>query len=62
MDKPECELIEHDGNVFAIIGKVSRTLKNAGMRDKAKEFTERAMKAGSYNEVLTLLEEYVEAY
>lgn len=29
--KPVCELLGTDGNVFAIIGNVSKTLKNNGM-------------------------------
>lgn len=61
MDKPECKLVGTDGNVFAIIGKVVRTLKDAGQPGWAAQFQERAMKAQSYDEVLTLLQEYVDA-
>ena len=60
MDKPTCQLTNSDGNVFAIIGAVSRTLKRAGQADKAKEFTEKAFKSGSYDEVLRLCMDYVE--
>jgi hypothetical protein len=60
--KPECELVGTDGNVFAIIGQVSKALKRDGQRDRAKEWSERAMKCGSYDEVLQLLHDYVEAY
>lgn len=60
MDKPACELIGTDGNVFAIIGKVSKTLKRAGMTDKADEFTKKAFASGSYDKVLALCTEYVE--
>ena len=58
--KPTCELIGTDGNVFAIIGKVSRTLKQADQRDKADEFKDRAMKCSDYLQVLELLHDYVE--
>jgi hypothetical protein len=58
--KPACKLIGEDGNVFAIIGNVSRTLKRAGQRDKAKEWVERATSCHSYDEVLNLIGEYVE--
>ena len=61
MDKPECELVGTDGNVFAVIGKVSKTLKRAGQRERATEFAEKAMNCGSYDEVLQLLQEYVDA-
>ena len=60
MDKPKCKLVGTDGNVFAIIGNVSKTLKRAGMADKAKEFTKKAFASGSYDEVLQLCTEYVE--
>ena len=59
--KPICKLVGTDGNVFSIIGNVSKTLKKAGMPEKAKEFQERAFKAGSYDEVLTMLHDYVDA-
>lgn len=58
--KPKCRLTGTDGNVFAIIGKVSSTLKQAGFKEKAKEFTEQAFKAGSYDEVLQLCFKYVD--
>lgn len=60
MEKPVCKLVGNDGNVFGIIGNVSKTLKRAGMADKASEFTNKAFNAGSYNEVLRLCMEYVE--
>jgi len=58
--KPKCPLVGSDGNVFAIIGLVTNTLKRAGQRDKANEFQNRAMGAGSYDEVLAMLFEYVD--
>jgi hypothetical protein len=60
--KPKCKLVGTDGNVFAIIGNVSKALKKAGMRDKASEFQQRAFKSGSYDDVLILCHEYVEIY
>jgi hypothetical protein len=58
--KPIVQLIGEDANVFNIIGLVSRALKKAGQQDKAKEFTERAFAEHSYDEVLAMLDEYVE--
>lgn len=59
--KPACKLIDTvDGNVFAIIGAVSRALKDAGQPGRAREFRERAMASRSYGEVLAMLDEYVE--
>ena len=60
MDKPICKLVGTNGNVFAIIGKVSGALKKAGLSDKAKEFTDKAFKSESYDAVLRLCREYVE--
>jgi hypothetical protein len=58
--KPTVRLVGEDGNVFAIIGRVSKALNRAGMRDRASEFTKRAMASHSYDDVLRLAMEYVE--
>lgn len=60
MDKPTVKLIGEDGNVFAIIGAVSKALKRAGQPEKAEEFRKRAFASESYGKVLTLMQEYVE--
>lgn len=60
MARPVCKLLNRDGNVFNIIGNVTRTLKNAGMPDDANEFQAKAFKCKSYDEVLRLVMEYVE--
>ncbi|MBQ9348779.1 MAG: hypothetical protein IJT94_15820 [Oscillibacter sp.] len=57
--KPEMELVNHDGNVFAIMGRASSLLKEAGMRDEAKEMCDRVMACGSYDEALLIVSEYV---
>lgn len=59
--KPTVKLVGEDGNVFAIIGRVSRALKKAGKPEKSKEFTTKAFKCASYQEVLSLLLEFVNA-
>lgn len=59
-NKPRVKLTGTDGNVFAIIGKVSGALKDAGQGAKAKEFRDKAMAAQSYDEVLQMLFSYVE--
>jgi hypothetical protein len=60
MEKPICILTGQDGNVFNVVGLVSRTLKRAGQADKAREFVDRAMKSKSYDDVLALCWDYVE--
>lgn len=58
-EKPECKLIGEDGNVFNIIGRVQRTLRQAGKKDDASAFVKAAFSAGSYDEVLNLAGDYV---
>jgi len=60
MDKPECQLTGEDGNVFAIIGRVAKTLTRAGQRDRAAEFRTKAMEQTSYDAVLRLCFDYVD--
>lgn len=58
--RPKMQLIGQDGNIFAIMGRASRLLKNAGQRDKAKEMCSRVMASKSYDAALTIVSEYVE--
>lgn len=59
-NKPVCKLVGTDGNVFSIIGNVVKTLKKHNFIHESKEFQERAFGAKSYEEVLTLIHEYVD--
>lgn len=58
--KPTCKLVGEDGNIFSILGRVSRSLKEKGKADEAKEVSERVMLSGSYDEALQIMMEYVE--
>jgi len=58
--KPKCKLVGEDGNVFNIIGRVSKSLKQAGLKTEAIEFQDNAFNSGSYDEVLQLAMKYVE--
>ena len=58
--KPKMQLIWQDGNIFAIMGRASRLLKNAGQSDKAKEMCDRVTASQSYSEALSIVSEYVE--
>ena len=60
--KPKCVLVGEDGNVFNVIGRVAKTLNEAEMGDKAKEFTEKAFACLAYHEVLNLCGEYVDIH
>jgi len=59
-NKPKCKLIGTNGNVFALAGRVTRALKEAGQGDKAKEFTTKLFQCGSYDEALQLMMNYVD--
>ena len=61
--KPKCKLIGQNGNVFNLMGLAARALKKAGQPEKAKEMTEKITTgAGSYEEALTIIGEYVEIF
>lgn len=58
--KPKCKLIGQDGNIFNLIGIASRSLRHAGLADKAKEMSEKVTHCGSYTEALSIIMDYVE--
>jgi hypothetical protein len=58
--KPKCRLVGEDGNVFNLIGLASRALKKAGLAEQAKDMTSKVFAAGSYDEALRIIGEYVE--
>jgi N-formylglutamate amidohydrolase len=59
--KPKCRLIGENGNIFNLMGIVSKTLKEAGEPEKADEMIQRITKeAKSYDEALAMLMEYVD--
>ena len=56
MMKLKCRLIGEDGNIFNLMGIVSRTLKEAGEPEKAEEMIRRITSdAKSYDEALAML-------
>lgn len=60
MEKPKMNLVGEVGNVFAILGRASRALKQAGMPEQAKEMFDRVTSSGDYYEALNIISEYVE--
>ncbi|MBR2885366.1 MAG: hypothetical protein IKB93_11335 [Clostridia bacterium] len=57
--KPKCKLIGEDSNVFNLLARASRTLKDNGMQKEADEMRDRAKTSKSYDEVLCIIGEYV---
>jgi hypothetical protein len=58
--KPKCKLIGEDGNIFNLMSIASKTLKETGMEEEAKEMIERIINSKSYIEALAIISEYVE--
>ena len=61
VEKPLCPLIGQDGNIFNLVGIAARTLREAGLRNQAKELTHHIFsgECHSYGEALCLIGEYV---
>lgn len=58
--KPKCKLIGEDGNIFNLMSIASKTLKETGMEEEAKEMIERIINSRSYIEALAIISEYIE--
>ena len=57
--RPNAPLVGANGNIFNLLGIASRTLKDHGFYDQAKEMGDRVLQSGSYNEALAIIQEYV---
>lgn len=57
--KPDCPLIGQDGNIFNLMGIASRTLREHGLADQAKEMCDRIRESGDYYKALGVIGEYV---
>ena len=58
--KPQMQLIGEDGNIFAILGRASGLVKDAGMKAQSDEMFERVTACGDYDKALRIISEYVE--
>ena len=61
VQKPDCELIGQDGNIFNLIGIAARTLRENGMDEQAKDMQSRITDGDcpSYEAALGIIGEYV---
>jgi hypothetical protein len=59
-EKPKMDLVGQDGNIFFILGRASRLLKDVGQKAQAEEMFQRVTNSGSYHEALFIISEYVE--
>lgn len=58
-NKPDCKLIGEDGNIFNLMARAARTLRESNLSEEAKEMRERITSSGSYDEALCIIGEYV---
>ena len=58
-NKPDCKLIGEDGNIFNLMARAARTLRENNLSEEAKEMRERITSSGSYEEALCIIGEYV---
>jgi len=54
------KLIGEDGNIFAILGRASRLLRENGQQEQAKEMTNRVFRSVDYYSALNIISEYVQ--
>lgn len=54
VEKPTMDMRCQDGNIFSIIGKAARILRDNQLSGEAKEMTARVMKSSSYGEALQI--------
>lgn len=60
--KPALRVSAVDGNVYVVIGAVSKALRRSGNTEAAKEFRSKALGSDSYEKVLALTWDYVRWY
>jgi hypothetical protein len=58
--KPRVKLEGQDGNIFAVLGSATKSLKKAGLPHQAKEMQQRVFNSGSYDEALAIISEYID--
>lgn len=60
MSKPKMNLLGEDGNIYAILGRASRLLRQNGQNKEAEQMYFRVTSSQSYDDALHIISEYVE--
>ena len=60
MTNPKMNLLGEDGNIFTILGRASRLLRQNGQSSEAEQMYFRVTSSNSYDEALRIISEYVE--
>lgn len=59
--KPKCKLSGENGNIYNLMGKAQRVLRQAGLDNKANEMLDQIHKeAKDYDHAIRIIAEYVE--
>ena len=58
--RPPMELIGHDGNIFAIMGRAAKLLRENGQNAESLEMRRRVTHCDNYYKALGIISEYVE--
>lgn len=58
--KPKMKLIGQDGNIFSILGRAGRLLRQHGQSKQAEEMFQRVQESGAYYKALGIISEYVQ--
>ena len=58
--KPKMKLVGQDGNIFSILGRAKRLLRQNGQSKQAEEMFRRVQDSGDYYKALGIISEYVQ--
>ena len=58
--RPPMELVGHDGNIFAIMGRAAKLLRENGQNAESLEMRRRVTHCDNYYKALGIISEYVE--
>ena len=58
--RPKMKLAGQDGNIFSILGRASRLLKENGQPEQVREMCSRVCQSDNYYKALNIISEYVE--
>lgn len=58
--RPKMKLAGMDGNIFSILDRAARLLRENGQPEQAKEMADRVCQSGDYHQALSIISEYVE--
>ena len=59
-ERPRMELVGHDGNIFAILGRAAKLLRENGQNAASVEMRRRVTHCDNYYKALGIISEYVE--